>query len=493
MTPRVQGAAALFSIFLVAPPMAALAAQQPAEGKALTAAATPTTIAAGDIAFASRLRDAALQKNIAYDVLESLTSEIGHRLAGSDNDARGRAWAIAKLEALGFDRVYTEPVTFPRWVRRSEQIALIAPYPHQLAATALGGSVGTDGPLEAEVVMFDDLDALRTADRALVEGRIAYVSNRMTRAIDGASYGPTVRARVAGASIAASLGARALLIRSIGTSNNRFAHTGIMTYDTAHPKIPAASISVPDAILLENIARRGKPLRARLDLDVGWEGDYTSHNVIGEITGASKPDEIVAIGGHLDSWDKGTGALDDGVGCAITIAAAHAILESGRKPARTVRVVLFANEEQGLYGGKAYAAAHADAIGAHQIASESDSGAGRVWRFDTRIKPEAFGAARQIAGVLAPLGIKRGLNSASGGPDFGPLREKNAAVFSLAQDSTNYFDYHHTDNDTLDKVDPAALDQNVAAWVAAAWLFANANGDFGSGTDLMVAPTIPRR
>lgn len=454
--------------------------------------AETTRLDPADIEIAIKLRDAALVDNLAFPLLASLTTEVGHRLPGSPNDARAQEWAEAAFKRLGFDKVYREPVTFPRWFRNSESVEVVAPWPHRLVATALGGTVGTNGPIEAEVVEFATLEALAAADPKAVEGRIVFIGNRMTRAIDGAGYGPAVQARTRGPSIAAGLGARALLIRSIGTSNNRFAHTGVVNYDPAKPRIPAASISNPDADLLRRMFERGQRVVVRMNLDVGFDGEYTSHNIIGEITGSEYPDQVVAIGGHLDSWDKGTGALDDGAGCAITMAAAHQILRAGLKPKRTIRVILFANEEQGLWGGRVYAENRRDRINDHQIAGESDFGAGRIWRFDTRVKPGAFEAARQIHQVLEPLGIRRGLNTASGGPDFTRLRELDAAVFTLAQDGTAYFDYHHTDNDTLDKVDPADLNQNVAAWVAAVWLFAQADGDFGSGSGLSTAPSVPR-
>lgn len=458
-----------------------------------SAKATPRTrIDPADITIAARLRDEALVDNLAFPLLTSLTTEVGHRLPGSPNDARAQEWAEAAFKRLGYDKVYREPVTFPRWFRNAESVEVVAPWPQRLVATALGGSVGTDGPLEAEVVEFATLEALSAASREEVEGRIVFIGNRMTRAIDGAGYGPAVRARTQGPSIAAGLGARGLLIRSIGTSNNRFAHTGVISYDPSKPRVPAASISNPDADLLRRMFERGQRVIVRMDLDVGFDGDYTSNNIIGEITGSERPDEVVAIGAHLDSWDKGTGALDDGAGCAITMAAAHQILRAGLKPKRTIRVILFANEEQGLWGGRAYAENRREHIREHLIAGESDFGAGRIWRFDTRVKPEAFEAARQIHSVLEPLGIRRGLNTASGGPDFTRLRELDAAVFTLAQDGSAYFDYHHTDNDTLDKVDPAELNQNVAAWVAAVWMFAQADGDFGSGSGLARAPSTPR-
>lgn len=460
-----------------------------------------TTVDEADGAVAARLRDDAMRGSEAWMILESLTTEVGHRLAGSEGDVRAVAWAQRTLRALGYDRVWTEPVRFPVWERRAEHARILEPFPHDLVLTALGGSRGTDGAIEAEVVEFATLDALREARREDVAGRIVYIGNRMTRARDGGGYGPAVAARTQGAQAAAALGARALLIRSIGTSSNRLPHTGIavsLSQALADPEvaaalprtesglpivatpIPAAALSNPDADLLSRVLERSRPVRVRLLLDVGWrEREHESANVIGEITGSERPEEVVLLGAHLDSWDLGTGAIDDGAGVAITMAAGHLIARHGR-PRRSIRVVAFANEEQGIYGGRAYAEAHGDAVARHVLAAESDFGAGRIWRLDWGVKPDAQPAIDAMLAVLKPIGVSRGLPYANGGPDLGPMRARGMAVLSLQQDGTTYFDIHHTANDTLDKIDPKDLDQNVAVYAAVAWMAAQARGDFGS-------------
>jgi Zn-dependent M28 family amino/carboxypeptidase len=259
------------------------------------------------------------------------------------------------------------------------------------------------------------------------------------------------------------------------------AHTGMMRYEEGIKKVPAAALSAPDADLLENMIRRGKPVTVKMSIGAMEGEEYTSHNVIGEVTGSEKPEEYVIIGAHLDSWDLGTGAIDDGAGIAITTAAAELILRLPERPKRSIRVIMFANEEQGLVGGKAYAQAYKDELKNIITAAESDFGADKIWRIDSKVKPEALPAVKQMAKVLEPLGISYGNNNAGGGPDLIPLRSMGISVFSLRQDGTDYFDYHHTPNDTLDKIDPEALDQNTAAYVVFAYLVAQMDGDFGSG------------
>ncbi len=445
------------------------------------------------------LRDKAMEHSEAYMIVESLTTEVGQRLAGSANDARAVAWAVGKFKELGYDKVYTEPVTFPVWERRAESAEIIAPFPHRLTLTALGGSAGTGRkPIEAEVVEFSTLAALQQARPEDVKGKIVFIGNRMGRARDGAGYGPAVAARTLGAAAAAKLGARALLIRSIGTDNNRLPHTGIaysVTEAGLDPKwprtksglpvvstpIPAAALSNPDADLLSRVLERSLPVKLRLTLDVGMTGkEYTSANVIGEITGSERPDEVVLIGGHLDSWDLGTGAIDDGAGVAITMGVGHLIKKLGFKPKRTLRVVAFANEEQGVYGGRAYTAAHQAQVAQHIVGAESDFGSGRIWRLDSAVKPEALPAVDQIMQILAPIGVSRGLPYAFGGADISGMRAAGMAIFGLQQDGSTYFDIHHTANDTLDKIDAADLDQNVAVYAVMSWIALQADGDFGS-------------
>ncbi|MFH2077706.1 MAG: M28 family peptidase [Pseudomonadota bacterium] len=442
-----------------------------------------TGLDAGDIAAAEGLRERAMRGSEAWNVVESLTTEVGPRLAGTPADAKAVEWAKAKMQAMGFDKVYLEPVTFPVWLRHHERAEVLAPYPQPLVITALGGSVGTgEAPIDAEVVAFATLDALKAAPEGSLDGKIAVITNRMVRFKDGRGYGPAVGARSQGAVEAARKGAVAVLIRSIGTSSDRFAHTGTMRYAEDVPRIPAAALSNPDADLIEHMVARGKPVRLRLDIAAETVADYTSHNVIGEIRGRDLPGEVVTIGGHLDSWDLGTGAIDDGAGVGITFAAGALIGQLERAPRRTVRVIAYANEEQGLYGGKAYAEARTAAgeVAAHQLGAESDFGAGRVYALRAGVDPAAWPVIAKIGEVLAPLGIATEASGGSPGPDVGPIVAKGAPWAQLAQDGIDYFDYHHTANDTLDKIDPRALDQQVAAYAVLAYLAAETDVDFGT-------------
>lgn len=433
------------------------------------------------ITVATQLRERALADRGAYEIVESLTTEVGPRLAGSEADARAVAWAVAKFKALGFDRVYTEPVRFPTWRRGHEHAEVLSPFPQPLHLTALGGSIGTgDKALDAEVMEFATLKDLEAAPEGSLVGKIAYVSQRMQRFRSGKGYGEAVAARGA-ASIAAKRGAMAYLLRSVGTDHDRMPHTGIMHYAEDAPKIPAAALSNPDADLLSNMLKRGQPVRVRLDIDVGPGPEYESANVIGELRGSERPDEVVVIGGHLDSWDLGTGAIDDAAGIGITAGAAALIADLPRRPRRSIRVIAFANEEQGLLGGFAYAAAHKGEVAQHAIGAESDFGAGRIYAFATNEPPaESRAVVEQIAKTLEPLGIQYRPGQGSAGPDVGPMANQGMAWAWLAQDGSDYFDYHHTANDTLDKVDAKDLAQNVAAWAVFTWLAADAPIGFGS-------------
>ena len=420
------------------------------------------------------LRENALASNRAFEILESLTVEVGPRMAGSENDARAVAWAKAKFEELGFDRVWTEDVTFPAWFRGEATCEIVTPFPQPLQVTALGTSVGTDPDgITAEVIEFPDLDAVKAAKAADVKGKIVFINGQMERSKTGRGYGKAVVVRKSGASEAAKKGALAVLIRSIGTDSHRFPHTGLQQYDDGVQQIPAAALSNPDANQLHLALQRG-PLQVRLSMSCRLGEPFTSQNVIGEIRGREKPDECVLIGGHLDSWDLGTGAVDDGAGVAITMEAARLISSLPQRPRRSIRVVLFANEEQGLWGGKAYASAHREELSQHVIAAESDFGAGLVWAFATRVDEAALPTMEQIAEVLKPLGIEPAGNEAYGGPDIGPMMKLGMPAASLYQDGSDYFDVHHTADDTLDKVDPSALTQNVAAYVVFVFLTAEA-------------------
>lgn len=435
-----------------------------------------TRITDTSMAVAAQLRETALASRLAWDITESLTTEVGPRLAGSEADARAVEWAKAKFAELGFDRVWTEPVTFPKWIRRGERAEVLGANAQPLALTALGGSPA--GTIEAEVVRFADLAALEAAPAGSLAGRIAFVDYRMERARDGSGYGPGSRVRSRGPSAAIRAGAIGFVMRSAGTDSHRNPHTGITRFDEGLEPVPSAALSVPDADQLARLLARGT-VRLRLALDCGWDGEYTSQNVIGEMTGASRPGEVVLIGGHLDSWDLGTGAVDDAAGIGITMAAAVHIARLPQRPARSIRVVAFANEEQGLHGGSAYAKQHGADVARHQLVAESDFGAGRIYAFNTGAPAHAEAAEARIAEALAPLGIERS-DEGGPGPDVIGISRAGATWAWLGQDGTDYFDLHHTPDDTLDKIDPEALAQNAAAYAVFAYLAADAEGDFGS-------------
>lgn len=418
-----------------------------------------------------------LDNNLAYNLTDSLTVEVGQRLAGSEADARAVAWAEQKFKQLGYDKVWTEPFTMQYWQRGQASLSVSAPFHQNLVVTALGGSIGTpfDG-INAQVAIFDSLEQLKQADPAQVKDKIVFINKSMGKDKLGTFYGSVVGARAQGAVEAAKLGAKAIVIRSVGTSINRFAHTGIMRYSDDVPRIPAAAISVPDAIQLEKMLSRQPELTLQLQMQNKLPGEVVSHNVIAEITGSKRPDEIVLISAHIDSWDEGTGALDDGAGVGIVMATGALLKQQGR-PERTVRVVLFGNEEGGLVGARAYAAKHASNLKNHVFASESDFGAGRIWRLDTGFGAKSLAFGKTLQQQLAQLGIELGDNSASGGPDVSVLKAQGVPVVSLQQDGTDYFDYHHTPNDTMDKIDPAAMQQNLEAWLITTRAVANSSVD----------------
>ncbi|AFV00042.1 M28 family peptidase [Simiduia agarivorans] len=417
------------------------------------------------------LRDRALTDMTGYQLVSDLTTEVGARMPGTEADARAVKWMEQRFKTMGFDKVWLEPVVFPLWERKHERAAVIGNSSQPLHITALGGSAG--GKLSAEVFMVDDFAALQAVDDAAVQGKIVFIRNRMDKHIDGAGYGEAVIARAKGAITAEKKGASALLIRSIGTDSHRFPHTGMMSLSAGTPTIPAAALSNPDADQLERLLVKGA-VEVALDIDVGFTGEYRSHNVIAEVTGSSRPDERIVIGGHLDSWDLGTGALDDGAGVAITTAAAAFFLHPEHRPARTLRVIAFANEEQGLLGAKAYARDNEALLKNHVIASESDFGAGRIYAWETKMAREDAAMVARIKHLMAPLGIDyKGNKATGGGPDIIPMAEKGVPVFRLKQDGTDYFDYHHTADDTLDKIVVEDFNQNIAAWVVMLGVLAN--------------------
>jgi carboxypeptidase Q len=431
---------------------------------------------------AEKLRDQAMQGTPAYGLVQDLTTLFGPRLGGSEAEKRAAQWAADKLKAMGFSNVRVEEFPIDGWVRGVETGAIISPAPQPIVLTALGYSVPTPPEgLEAEVAIFKTYDDMLAAPVGALAGKIALVVQRTIKVQDGAGYGATGPNRRSGASEAAKRGAVAYLLRSLGTSTNRFAHTGSMRYDADQPKIPAAAISAPDAEQIERLAAQGLPIRMKITITPRLSGPGVSRNVIADIPGTDKADEVVVIGGHIDSWDLGTGALDDGAGVAITTIAAKLILDSGMRPRRTIRLILFGSEEIGLLGARAYVNRIGEGIKRHVIASESDFGAGPIYQFSTRIAPDALWAAKAIGDVLRPIGIDAGNNAAQGGPDLIPFLEKGMPVVELQQDGRDYFDYHHTPNDTIERINPKDLDQNVAAYAVFAFMAASLDVDFRGG------------
>ncbi len=422
------------------------------------------------------LRDAALSDNLAWEITEGLTTEVGQRLAATEAEARARAWAVKKLTALGFKNVHIETYRMPVWERGIETAEVLGSASQKLTIAALGNS-GSTGPkpIEAEVAFFPTLADLQAAPAEAVKGKIAYVSNSMTPTQDGSQYGYFGGARRAGPAIAASKGAVAILIRSIGTDYHRNPHTGVTSWPNGVKPIGAAALSLPDSDQLERLLKRG-PVKLRVQITAGVKGEAESGNVIADVPGSDPSAGIILVGGHLDSWDLGTGAIDDASGVAITTAAAKRIMDAGQ-PKRTIRVVWFGAEEVGGFGGEAYAKAHANER--HVLAQESDFGADRVWKFEVNLPDAAKPIADRLATVLAPLGISRGRGVAHGGTDVGPVINSGVGVVDLSQSGLRYFDYHHTPDDTLDKIDPIQLRQNVAAWTAMLAVTANAPEDIG--------------
>ncbi|WP_144210104.1 M20/M25/M40 family metallo-hydrolase [Shewanella donghaensis] len=433
---------------------------------------TQTELSSNDI-ISQKLVNQALSSTLGYDIVESLTVEVGPRLAGSEKDLIAVEWAMSKLNSLGFDKVYKESVQVPAWSRGHAKASIISPFEQPLVISALGGSVATpESGIQATIIRFDTLAALQAADPALVKGKIAFIDHKTERHISGKGYGQSVGGRSRGAVAAAEKGAVAVVIRSIGTDHDRMAHTGMMRYKDGIKKIPAAALSAPDADMINLMLKRDKDITLSLNLSSKNLGVATSYNVIAEVTGSSKPDEVVLIGAHLDSWDEGTGAIDDGAGVGIVTAAAKLIQDLPQKPARTIRVVLYAAEEVGIVGAKSYAKQHADELGLHYIAAESDFGAGEIYQIDFNVNPNVFEQVKTEHSSMTINGVTLGNNKATGGPDVSMMPSLGVPVASLRQDGTDYFDYHHTPNDTLDKIDPTALAQNVAAYAQFAYIMA---------------------
>jgi carboxypeptidase Q len=417
---------------------------------------------------AGRIIGAALTSNKAYERLSYLTDRIGNRLSGSASLERAIAWAITEMKRDRLDNVRGEKVMVPHWVRGEESLELTNPVPQKLAMLGLGNSVATPAAgITAEAVVvgsFDQLDALGEQ----VRGKIVVYNVPFT------NYGATVRYRGAGASRAAQHGAVAAIVRSITPVSLQTPHTGAMNYDEKQPKIPTAAITIEAAELLQRLYDRGERPTLRLKMEAKFLPDAESANVVAEIRGDEKPDEVVLVSGHFDSWDVGQGAHDDGGGCIIAWEAVRLLKELGLRPRRTIRVVLYTNEENGLRGGNAYRDAHRADLAKHVLAIESDSGAYRPEGFGlaATAPPQARANMQEIAKLLA--GIRAdGIAANGGGADIGPITREGVIGASLDVDGTHYFDIHHTQADTLDKINPQDLALCVATMAVMAYTVAD--------------------
>jgi carboxypeptidase Q len=429
----------------------------------------------------------------AFKITEDLTTEIGPRQGGTEAEQQARTWAVTRLKKMGFANVREEQFDMPTWVRGEEKAWVISPFQAPMAITALGNSAATgDQGLEGEIVYFKSYDELVAADPAMIRGKIAFVDHQMKRTQDGSSYSQFGRARFAGPNVAAKKGAIGIIIRSIGTDNHRGPHTGNTNFEAGIKPIPAGAISNPDADNLLRQYRRAlsTPLRPGMNPDTDWVstplkvrllltprnlGQQKSGNVIAEVPGSNPALPPIVIACHLDSWDLGTGAFDDAAGCGIITAAASYVQQFG-KPKRTIRLLWAGAEEVGIWGGKAYGEKYKDQP--HALAMESDFGADKVWRVDFKLPESAKPLADAIAADLAPLGIVRGSGLAGGGADVGAIiAAQGLGIIDLQQDGTRYFDLHHTPDDTLDKIDPEQMSQNVTAWTIVLEHVANYEGE----------------
>ena len=409
------------------------------------------------------IRDAALEDDYAWDITEGLTTEVGQRMAGTEAEARARGWSVAKLRSMGFANVRVERFAMPVWTRGAEAAEILGPFPQKLVVTAFGGSGSTPAQgVTGEIVAFGSVADLLAAPDEAVRGKIVFVAHEMGRTQDGSSYGYFGGPRRQAPSIASRKGALALLARSVGTDYHRNPHAGSMSFEEGARAIPAGALSIPDAEQLQRILKRGLPVTMRLTL-ISSVRPGESGNVIAEVPGRDPKAPILLVSGHLDSWDQGTGAIDDASGVAIAAAAAKRIMDVGR-PLRTIRIVWFGAEEVGLYGGMFYKDLHGNEP--HYAIAESDFGADRIWKVDSNLGKEREQEAQLLQAALAPLGIVPGSLETADGSDIGPMIAAGMPAVGLNQDGLRYFDYHHTPDDTLDKVDLKQLRQNVAAWIA---------------------------
>jgi carboxypeptidase Q len=431
---------------------------------------------------------------LAWDFVEGITTEVGPRQAGTEAEARARAWATAWLKAKGFANVADEPFMMDTWVPGDIARARVtAPFAQDLAVLPLGNSAATPaGGIEAEVVFFRTVDELRAAPAGSLKGKIAYISHQMRPAQDGSHYGFAGPARWVGAGIAASKGAVATVIKSVGTDHHRNPHTGGTSFPDGVTPTPAGALSLPDAENLERMFARsgGRPVTLKLEMNPRQIGQTESGNVVGEIVGRNPSLPPVLLACHIDSWWNAPGAFDDGAGCAIVASAAANAAKAGQ-PLRTIRVLMAGAEEVGLHGSVAYSKAHLNEPIA--VGLESDFGADRIWRFDSNFRETNPALHKRIAAAVARFGVSSGSDVAGGGADLNIVRDQKGALVDLQQDGTRYFDLHHTPDDTLDKIDIVQLRQNVAVWTTVIGILANEPTAILTGTPVPAAPAIMQK
>jgi carboxypeptidase Q len=415
---------------------------------------------------AAKLIAAATRDSAAWNRLAKLSDTFGPRFSGTENLERAIDWVLAEMKKDGLENVRGEEVMVPRWVRGTESAELVSPRRQKLPMLGLGGSVGTvPNGITADLLVVSSFDDLK-ARAAEARGKIVLYDVPFT------SYGATVQYRGTGAIEAAKVGAVASLIRSVTPYSMRTPHTGGMRYDSTVTKIPAAALTVEDATMLHRMQDRGEKIRITLKMDAQTLPDAQSRNVVAELKGSGKPEEIVVMGGHIDSWDVGSGAMDDGGGVVIAWEALRLMKELGLRPRRTIRVVGWTNEENGLRGGTAYRDAHQAELDKHVVAIESDGGVFRPVGFGFTGSDAARAILKDVIALLKPIGADS-LLAGGGGADIGPIMQRGVPGMSHVVDGTRYFWYHHTDADTPDKLDPAEVARNVAAMAVVAYVIAD--------------------
>jgi carboxypeptidase Q len=416
---------------------------------------------------ARRIVAAETGDGFAWRRLAAFTDTFGSRLSGTPQLDHAIAWAIAEMNRDGLENVHTEKVMVPRWVRGTESAEIVEPAQQPIVMVGLGNSVGTPaGGIQAEVVVlhsFEELDAMGPQ----IRGRIAFFNVPFT------AYGETVRFRTLGPSRASRLGAVAMLIRSVGPAGLRLPHTGVLTYASDVPAIPAAAITTEDADRLQRMADRRNRIVVRLKMEAHAEPDVESANVVGEIRGRERPEEVVLVGGHLDSWDVGAGASDDGGGCVVTWEALRLMKALNLRPRRTVRVVLFTNEENGARGALAYRDQHRAELSDHVMMLESDGGVFRPLGFGFTGSDTARQTVKSIATLMRDIGADS-IAAAGGGADIDPSAQAgHVPAMSLEVDISKYFLIHHTQADTVDKIDPQEMARCAAAVAVMAYVIAD--------------------